>query len=244
MDTSATIKQIILVTDGQSNAGGDPVEAAKEAFQKNIVVNTIGIMNQRDQREKFLEEIVNIALAGGGNYEYTYIDDLYQTMQSVTYKTVNQTLQSIVNKQLKEIVGEGLHNMSPAERSKILNYIDEFSEEIDIQCCILLDCSGSMASKIHVARHSIIDLLSSFKGRKGKVELAVIAFPAENTEICKIIHQFGDDERELERSLYKIKTKGSTPTASAIHYAIDLMEEYHKNIMEVEGTKELSEYTG
>lgn len=243
-DRNTMIRQIILVTDGQSNVGGDPVVAARNAFNKNITVNTIGIINQKDQREEPFEEIVNIAQNGGGNYEYTYIDNLSQTMQSITYKTVNQTLQSIVNKQLKQIIGEDLNNMPPTERSKILNYIDSFSEEIAIQCCILLDCSGSMASKIHAARHSILDLISSFKGRKGKVELAIITFPGDTPESCEVVHHFYDDNSELERSLYKVKPKGGTPTAYAINYAAELIEQFSKNRIQNKSENELEVYIG
>ena len=127
-DKVVVIKQIIVVTDGQSNMGGDPVTAAREAYCKDVIVNTIGITNEKQQDEKPLSEIINIAEAGGGVYEYTCIDELCQTMRSVTYQTVNKTIQEAVNKQLKEIIGQGLEDMTPASRSKILNYIDSYSE--------------------------------------------------------------------------------------------------------------------
>lgn len=219
------IKEMIIVTDGQSNVGGDPVLAAEEAFKKGIVVNTIGIVEQRKQDENSLVEIVEIAEAGGGLYEYTYIDDLYQTLQSVTYKTVNKTLQDTVNKQLKEIIGQDLEGMTPDSRSKFLQYIDKFSDEVALQCCILLDASGSMANKIFSARHSILDLMASFKGRKGKVDLAVIIYPGEGGENHRVIYNFGDDEGDLEGRLYDIKPRGTTPTAPAIYHGIHLMED-------------------
>ncbi len=84
MERDVTIKQIILVTDGQSNVGGDPIEAAENAYKNGIIVNTIGIVEQKGTSEDALNEIMHIAKAGGGNYEYTYIDELFQTMQSLT----------------------------------------------------------------------------------------------------------------------------------------------------------------
>lgn len=221
------IKQVIVVTDGQSNVGGDPVAAAREAYSKDIIVNTIGIVDQKQQDEKPLAEIVDIAEAGGGIYEYTYIDELFQTMQSVTYKTVNRTIQEAVNKQLKEIIGQNLNDMNPASRSKILNYIDTYSDEVALQCCILLDTSGSMANKILSARYSILDLMESFKTRRGRIATAVIAYPVKEQH-CGLIFDFDEDLKDLEERLYTIKTQGTTPTAPAIYYAIELIESYNK----------------
>lgn len=223
MEKDVTIKQIILVTDGQSNVGGDPIETAERAYKNGIIVNTIGIVDQKGTSEDALNEIVHIAKAGGGNYEYSYIDELFQTMQSLTYKTVNQTLQDVVSKQLKEMIGQDINSMEPKSRSKILNYIDTFSDDVGVKCCILLDSSGSMANKIHIARHSILDLIHSFKGRKGRVDVAVIAFPGENLHTCKVLHSFNDTPDMLERSLYDIDPKGGTPTALAIEEGIKLI---------------------
>ncbi|AKL97111.1 Mg-chelatase subunit ChlD [Clostridium aceticum] len=223
----AVIKQIIIVTDGQSNVGGNPIFVAKEAFQKNIIVNTVGIIDQNQKEEKPLEEIIYIAEAGGGIHEYTYVDQLYQTMQSVTYKTVNRTLQETVNKQLKEMIGQDLHDMPPESRSKILQYIDSFADEVTLQCCILMDTSGSMANKMMMARHSILDLMDSFKGRKGKCDIALITYPGNVGEDYKVIHNFDDTEKDLEKRLYQIQPRGTTPTAPALRYAIELIENYH-----------------
>jgi len=223
---SGVLKQIILITDGQSNIGGDPVISAKNAYNKNIIVNTIGIVNNEDSNDKALDEIVSIAKAGGGQYEYTQINNLYQTMKSVTIKTINQTIQQAVNKQLKEIMGQGLENIEPASRNKLLKYIEEYSAEIEISCCILMDCSGSMNKKIDEARYSIMDLLDSFNYRKGKVNLAVIAFPGSKLENFEVIHSFSDDICKLKTSIYGTRASGGTPTAPAIEKAISLIEEY------------------
>ncbi len=223
MERDVTIKQIILVTDGQSNVGENPVEAAAKAYRNGIIVNTIGVVDQKMSNDDALDEIVHIAKAGGGNYEYSYIHDLFQTMQSLTYKTVNQTLKDVVSKQLKEMIGEDINSMEPESRSKILNYIDGFSEDVGVQSCILLDSSASMANKIHLARHSILELIHSFKGRNGKTDLAIIAFPGENLHTCKVLHSFNDSREGLERSLYEVNPKGGTPTALAIEEAIKLI---------------------
>ncbi|AOY75163.1 vWA domain-containing protein [Clostridium formicaceticum] len=239
----AIIKQIIVVTDGQSNAGGNPVLVAKEAFKKNIIVNTIGIIAQNQKEEKPLEEIIHIAEAGGGMHEYTYIDELYQTMQSVTYKTVNRTLQETVNKQLKEMIGQDLNDLPPESRSKILHYIDSFADEVTLQCCIVMDTSGSMANKIMMARHSILDLIDSFKTRKGKGNIALVTYPGDGGKDYRVVHDFHDAEEDLEKKLCLIQPKGVTPTAPALRYAIELMEDNHSKF-HTEGVLQLEETMG
>lgn len=242
MERDVIIKQLIIVTDGQSNVGGDPIEAAERAYRNGIIVNTIGIVDQKSTSEDALNEIAHIAKAGGGNYEYSYINELFQTMQSLTYKTVNQTLQDVVSKQLKEMIGQDINSMEPKSRSKILNYIDDFSDDVGIQCCILLDSSGSMANKIHIARHSILELIHSFKGRKGKVDVAVIAFPGDNLHTCKVLHSFNDSTDRLERAVYDVEPKGGTPTALAIEEGIKLINSFNKVKFKDSEVIEVNEY--
>lgn len=227
MEKDIIIKQIILITDGQSNTGGNPIRAAAKAYRNGIIVNTIGVVDQKYIKKDALNEIIHIAKAGGGNYEYSYIDELFQTMQSLTYKTVNQTLKDVVNKQLKEMIGEDINNMEPESRSKMLHYIDEFSDDVGIRCCILLDNSGSMANKVHIAKYSILDLIHSFRGRRGRVDVAVAAFPGENIYTCNILHSFNDTTERLERCLCNINPRGCTPTAPAIEEAIKLVNRYN-----------------
>ena len=116
MDRDIVIKQIVLVTDGQSNAGGNPVRAAAKAYENGIIVNTIGVFDQKCTRKDALNEIIHIARAGGGSYEYSYIDKLFQTMRSLTHKTVNRVLKDVVNRQLKEMIGEEIGRASCRER--------------------------------------------------------------------------------------------------------------------------------
>ncbi|MBM7615967.1 vWA domain-containing protein [Alkaliphilus hydrothermalis] len=238
----ATIKEIIVVTDGQSNIGGNPVEAARKAFRKGITVSTIGIIDQKEQREAPFQEVVNMAEAGGGHYEYTYIDNLSQTIHTLSHKTVTSTLQEAVNKQLKQLMGNELNQMPPESRSKLLNYIDKYSDEVGVCCCILLDCSGSMAHKIQSARHSILDLLDSFGNRKGRIDIAVVAFPGEQADTCRVLHHFNDDLNQMERNLHRMKPKGGTPTAVAIDYATKLIEDFYSVGRNKERITALEEY--
>ncbi len=241
MNLEPMVKQIILVTDGESNTGGNPIEAAVRAKASNITVNTIGILSQRNQQESSFEEIVGIAQAGGGNYQLTYIDDLSRTIQSISYKTVSTTIQEAVGKQLQQILGKGLNEIPPEARSSILDYIDTYSDEVAVCCCLLLDCSGSMLSKIQAARHSIIDMLYSIKERSGSYKIALMGFSSEADGYCQLLHGFDDSAQQLERNLYKLQPKGTTPTAIAIDRAANLIEAYERK----QGHQvELSEFIG
>ncbi len=216
------MKQIIVVTDGQSNIGGNPVSAAKEAKEEGVIVNAIGIID--GQADEALWEVEKIAQGGGGIWENTMIQELGQTMHGVTQKTVHKTIETIVGKQLKEIIGTDLENIPPKERSKIVDYMDKVSEEIGIKCCIVMDCSGSMKNKMAVARQSIIELMNSLKGRKGKNEIAIIAYPGKNGECTDMISDFTQDIQKIKEKVFLLKAGGTTPTAAAINHAISLFK--------------------
>lgn len=220
---SIEIKQIIVVTDGKSNAGGSPITAAKEALRSNIIVNAIGILDHGENEEHF-REINDIANAGGGNWEYTSVSNLGYSMMAVTQKTVNNTIHSIVGNQLKKIIRGGIEDISPDKRGKIIRYIDELGEYAMVRCCIVIDCSGSMMNKMSMAKQSILELMNSTKGRNGDWKVAVIGFPGESGMLTKVIHPFTDDIKAIKSRLFELKAGGTTPTAAAIIHAIHLLE--------------------
>lgn len=226
------IKQIIVVTDGKSNVGGNPVTSAVEAYRENIVVNAIGIMDQRGSDDDSLCEVEKIAQAGGGVWENTIIQNLGKTMHMVTQRTVNKTIETVVGKQLKEIMGKDFGDVPPKERSKLINYMDTLGEEVNIKCCILMDCSGSMKNKMSTARQSIIELMNSLKGRKGKNEVAVIAYPGQNGEFTTLISDFTDDIGNLKEKIFTLKAGGTTPTAAAINRGVKLMKGINSDELE------------
>ncbi|QXM07237.1 vWA domain-containing protein [Crassaminicella indica] len=228
------INQIILVTDGKSNIGGNPVTAAMEAKKENIVVNAIGIMDNGSCDEDALCEVEKIAQAGGGVWENTMIKNLGKTMHVLTQKTVNKTIETIVGKQLKKIVGADLFDIPPKVRSKVIDYMDQLEEEVAIKCCILMDCSASMKNKMSTARQSIIELMNSLNGRKGKSEVAVIAYPGENGECTALISDFTQDIQALKDRIFALKAGGTTPTAAAINKAVLLIKgEQDENLEDI-----------
>lgn len=216
------IEQIIVVTDGRSNVGGDPIAAAREAAANDITVSAIGIINKSEVDESPIEEIQKIAQCGKGQWELTHIENLSATLQMVTQRTVNKTLSTVVNKQLKDIMGAELNEISPTKRNKFIEYIENLSDEIHIKCCVLMDCSGSMKPKIHKARESIIDLMNSINSRKGRSEIAVIAFPGDGGDMTNMVSDFTGDVEYVKNQIYNMMPNGTTPTAPAIYRAIEL----------------------
>lgn len=217
------IKEIIIVTDGRSNIGGDPSAAAKMARNKSIVVSAIGIVGDNDNDDP-IDEIQNIARQGQGEWELTRIENLSQTLQMITQKTVNKTINTVVNKQLKEIIGTELEELQPRKRSKFIEYIEGVKEEISLKCCVLMDCSGSMKAKMRMAKESVLDLMNSLEGRRGQNEIALITFPGNVGEKTRIITDFTRDIELVRNKLKDLEANGTTPTAPGIYKAIELFE--------------------
>ncbi len=100
-----TLRQILLITDGCSNHGEDPIAMAALAKEQGITVNVIGVLDQDTIDEQGLREIEGIAQSGGGISQVVYAKQLSQTVQMVTRKAMTQTLQGVINRELKQILG-------------------------------------------------------------------------------------------------------------------------------------------
>ncbi|MGB9678936.1 MAG: VWA domain-containing protein [Thermoanaerobacteraceae bacterium] len=218
---SMILKQIIVITDGKSNVGGNPADAAKDVRKLGITVSAIGIS---DGDNLSYNEIVNIAKSGGGTYDITTIDKLGYSMTMVTQKTINKTLQDTINIELKNILGKDLNELNPFIRIQIVDYIEKLSEDIFLKCVILIDVSQSMKNKLENAKLSVLELLKSIKERRGKNEIAILAFPGEGHKHTEIISNFTSNILELEKNLKKLKTSGNTPTTFAIKDAAELFQ--------------------
>lgn len=221
MDKIVNFRQILLVTDGESNVGCDPISVARDAYKAGITVNTIGIVNGV-AGEKPMVEIQEIANVGGGVWELTDIGSFYKTMEMVTQKSVYKTIEEAVSRELRSILGTGLNDIHPDSRKKIISLIDKLGDEINVKCCIVIDCSGSMANKIDIAKKSILNLLRILKSRKGKTEIGVITYSGKGQSLYRVVCDFTEDIVELERELTKITVGGTTPTGPALKAAIDL----------------------
>lgn len=223
-ENSGEIRQIIIITDGKSNIGINPIEAARQAYKSGIIVSTIGIIGQEGEGdERDIEELEGIAKAGGGLCEYTHLENLSMTVQVMTQKTAQRTIEQIVSKQLKSIVGVDMNSLEPKSRFKIVDFIEKFGDGINLRCAIVLDCSGSMKSKLQTARKSLIELLRNLKSRRGSSKLALIKYPGLGNDEASIICSFTDSEEFLEDRLNLLKAGGGTPTGPAIEKACRLI---------------------
>lgn len=219
---SMEFKQIILVTDGESNEGVDPVLVARGSGAKNITINTIGITER--ETEESMTEIKEIADASGGVWEHTNIQNLDTTMSMVSMKSVYNTLEETVNKELKSIMGSELEEIHPSSRKKIIDLIDRLGDTSDIKCCVVIDCSASMKRKIDIAKSSALNFLRVMSSRGGNTEIAVIGYPYREKDY-KVLCGFTNNIIELEKGLQQIKLGGRTPTGMALKGAINVLEE-------------------
>jgi Ca-activated chloride channel family protein len=226
---SGEIKQIIVVTDGRSNSGISPIEAANKAYDTGVIVSTIGVINLRGSSdEKDIEEVEEIAKAGGGLCEYSHIEDLGRTIQNLTHRTAQRTIEQIVNRQLKVIMGEGIENLEPKSRLKIVDFIEKYGENINLKCVVVLDTSGSMRDKLTAAKKSVVELLENLQGRKGNSSIAVITYPGDTASMCSVICGFTSEISILKQKLELISSGGGTPTGTAILKACELMYQYYE----------------
>lgn len=226
MDNTATIKQIILITDGHSNKGEDPVSVAYQASAAGISVNTIGLLHQGQLGEQGRQEIEKIAQAGEGVWEVVEAQELVQSIQLISRQSSAQTIEKLVSKQLNKVLGlRDLVDLPPHKRGKVLQLIEELGEKSYLKCVILLDCSGSMQNKLELAKDSVVDLLLSLQARTGGGEIALVAFPGPQGQMAKVVSGFTCQVESLEKSLETLRVAGGTPTGPALKEALNLFEQ-------------------
>lgn len=216
-----SFRQIVLVSDGESNYGISPVEVAKRALQNGIQVSTIGIV-RNTKVEKPLVELEEIALNGGGLCQITNLENITTAMSMVTVASVHNTIENIVNKELMEIMDVDIKGVPPKMRGKIVGMMDKLQEDIPIECLLLLDVSGSMKGKIPAAKRGILELLRFLKERNGSSQIGVITYPGEDNTF-EILSQFTSDIDYLESCLNCITIGGVTPTGPALEGGIEML---------------------
>lgn len=224
MEKEILFRQIILVTDGESNIGGDPIQMATEISKDGINISTIGIIDKTSKEDSLLE-VNKIADCGNGICEITEIFNLQQTMELVTQKSIHRTIETAVNNELKSILNKDMDDIHPTSRDRIIKLIDDFSDKMNLKCIVLLDCSKSMNNKIEIAKQSIVNLLNILSKREGKSKISVIGYPNGNVGYYNIISDFTEDFHELESKLKNVKVSGMTPTAKALEVAYTILTE-------------------
>jgi Ca-activated chloride channel homolog len=223
-EKQATVKQILVLTDGCSNIGNDPVEAAMRAKRAGIVVNVIGVVDKGDMGKTGREEAMSIADAGGGMCRIVHPADLAATAQMLTHHTMQATLQQVVNQQLQQLLGKQSEELPPTERTRIMQVVDKLEEEVNLQLVVAIDTSASMKEKMLTVREAVQDLSLSLQARLGKSTVAVISFPGQGSDLVNSVLPFTNqvDMRSLGKLFV---ARGGTPTGPAIDYAVAIFGE-------------------
>lgn len=213
------LKQILLITDGCSNIGVNPVEVAKTSGGYGIAVNVIGIVDGNFLGDTGKREVQEIAAAGCGTHRIVELQQLAQTMQMMTRNTMQLTIQKVVNQELHSLVGKEMHELPPEKRVEVAHMIDQAGEEAELRLLLLLDVSASMRHKLPQVREAIQDLELGIKSRKGKYETAVMIYP-DQRQGAKLIADFSEMPR-LTSIGRELTAAGGTPTGPALQQAID-----------------------
>ncbi len=218
---TGTLKQILLITDGCSNKGEDPIAMAALANEQGITVNVIGVMEQDTIDEQGMKEIEGIALSGGGVSQVVYAQQLSQTVQMVTKKAMTQTLQGVVNKELQQILGSSktMEDLPPEKRGEVMEVVDELGETVELEVLVLLDTSASMKQKLPTVKEALLDLSLSLNARSGENRYSVFVFPGKKKDVEKLM-DWTPRLESLTSIFPKLSTGGITPTGPALKEAV------------------------
>lgn len=223
-----SIKQILLLTDGCSNRGDDPVAIAAFAKEEGVIVNVIGIVDEHgSMSERGIKEVEQIALSGGGVSQIVYAKQLAQTVQMVTRKAMTQTLYGVVNRELRQILGGGteLEDLSPDKRGEVMEVVDELGETVDLDVLILVDTSASMRDKIPMVQDALTDLSISLTSRMGNNQFSLYTFPGKRQEADRLL-DWTPKIHSLTGMFNKLISGGVTPTGPALQVAL---QQFSKN---------------
>jgi len=225
------IRQILLITDGCSNQGEDPIAMSALANEQGITVNVIGVMEHDVIDEKGIAEIEGIAMSGGGVSQIVYAERLSQTVQMVTRKAMNQTIQGVVNRQLQEILGgsQTMEDLPPEKRGEVMEVVDELGETVELEVLILVDTSASMKHKLPTVKEALLDLSLSLNARTGDNLFSVYVFPGKKNDVEKLL-DWTPKLQVLTSVFSQLSTGGITPTGPALRTALSAFSEKKQSL--------------
>lgn len=225
------LKQILLITDGCSNHGEDPIAMAALANEQGITVNVIGIVEENVIDQEAIQEIEGIAMSGGGVHQIVYAHQLSQTVQTVTRKAMTQTLQGVVNKELQQILGKhsSMEELPPEKRGEVMEVVDELGETVSLEILVLVDTSASMKPKLPTVKEALLDLSISLNSRIGDNQFSVSVFPGKKAEVEKVL-DWTPKLESLSSIFPKLSTGGITPTGPAIKDAIQYFKKKKRSL--------------
>lgn len=219
---TGTIKQILLITDGCSNQGEDPIKVSEEIARRGIAVNVIGVLDDDHSEDPLgLEEVNEIAKAGNGISRIVYADMLSETVQTVTQQAMTQTIQGFVSKELKEIFGRDTteEDLPPETRGEVQRVVEDLGESANLQVLILVDTSASMQHKMEAVKDALDDFVLSLQARTGNHTYSIYQFPARN-QVAKELLPWTSDGKRVAKVFPKLAAGGITPTGAALKQAL------------------------
>lgn len=218
---AGTLKQILVITDGCSNKGEDPVAMAALAQEHGITVNVIGVLENDSIDENGVTEIEGIARAGGGISQIVYSENLSETVQMVTRKAMTQTLQGVVNRELRQILSKdaSLEELPPEQRGEVMDVVDELGETAELQVAVLIDTSASMKFKLPTVKEALLDLSLSLNARTGNNQFSVYIFPGKRADTDQLV-DWTPNLDALTSVFPQLTAGGITPTGPAIREVI------------------------
>lgn len=215
------LKQIILLTDGCSNTGLNPVVAAAHAANAGVTVNVIGIVDQGEIGRAGVAEAEAIAQAGNGMCRIVSLKELAQTVQMMTRKTVAQTIRQVVEKELKRTFAvESVEQLSPVKRAHVVKVMDDLGEQSALRICLLIDTSASMKPKLESIEEAVHDLALSLEAREGRSEISVLHYPDGGGRTAGISIPWTDTPADIRRIFQRLTLQGVTPTGPALMSAL------------------------
>ncbi|MBO8157680.1 MAG: VWA domain-containing protein [Bacillaceae bacterium] len=217
-----TLKQILLITDGCSNQGEDPSAVSALIRQQGITVNVIGVLEDDGSEDpEGLQEVEEIASAGGGVSRIVYAKALSQTVQMVTRQAMTQTLQGVVNQELQQILGsdQSMDDLPPEKRGEVMEVVEDLGETCDLEVLVLVDTSASMTNKLPTVKEALEDLSLSLNARTGKNRFAIFSFPGNRKNISEILSWTPAIEH-ISSVFPKLTSGGITPTGPALKEAM------------------------
>ncbi|HEX7065145.1 MAG TPA: VWA domain-containing protein [Bacillales bacterium] len=230
--SEGTLRQILLITDGCSNDGEDPVAMAALAKEQGITVNVIGVVENDKIGDRGMKEIESVAMAGGGISQIVYAEQLSQTVQMVTRKAMTQTIHGVVNRELQQIFGEDeeMDELPPEKRGKVMEVVDELGETLDLEVLILVDTSASMRAKLPTVQDALTDLSLSLSARSGANQFALYTFPGKKNATEKVL-DWSPKIDAIHKVLAKLSSGGVTPTGPAIKDALTRFKRSRRSLI-------------
>lgn len=218
---TAEIRQILLITDGCSNQGEDPVEVARMGKRLAIPVHVIGMLHSRGSLSAGEREVEEIARASGGLCRKVEVRALAETLQMVTQQSMQMTLQQVVNRELRSLLGREIHELPPHQRGEVARLLQRAGEEAFLRLVLLLDISASMQGKLPQVREAIQDLALSLQARAGRFEMAILTYPGPHGQAVTPVCGF-QAEPDWQGLMQGLSARGNTPTGPALREAFAL----------------------